>query len=301
MQSLWMLVAALLFSLMGVFIKLGSEFYNTGEIVFYRSLFTVICMAFLLKVRHVSLATIHWKEHTIRSLVGAAAFSLWFFTIIHLPLATAMTLNYTAPLFVALFLAFGWFGLQKTPVDKWLYLAIALGFAGVVVLMQPSVAAGQWWLDVLCLISAVLAATALSHVRILGKLGEPGSRIIFYFSLAGTIVGALLALVSGGFHSHTLRGGLYLFGVGATATVAQMAITRAYGKGHPLLTACLQFSGVIFSTGFGIWLWGDLITFNMVLGMSMVVVAGMLATWLTARAERLNIVVAERSATMGNE
>jgi S-adenosylmethionine uptake transporter len=104
MQSLWMLFAAFSFSLMGVGVKLAAEFYTTGEIVFYRSLIGVTIMWIMLASRGVPVRTPHMATHIKRSVFGVTALLLWFTSISMLPLATAMTLNYMSPVWIALIL-----------------------------------------------------------------------------------------------------------------------------------------------------------------------------------------------------
>lgn len=100
--SLWMLLAALGFALMGALVKLGATKFSSSELVFYRSLFGLITVSLYLRSQKLSLATPVLFKQMSRALVGFASLVLFFYAIAHLPLATAMTLNYTSPLFLAL-------------------------------------------------------------------------------------------------------------------------------------------------------------------------------------------------------
>ena len=100
--SLWMLVAGLLFAGMGVFVKLGTAHFSSAEMVFYRSLFGVLAVLAVVRVRGLSARTPHWRLHVWRSLAGFGGMMLLFHVIGILPLATATTLNYTSPLFMVL-------------------------------------------------------------------------------------------------------------------------------------------------------------------------------------------------------
>ena len=119
MQSLWMIVASLLFACMGVCVKLGSAHLSTGELVFYRGLIGLLMMAVLLRVQGIPFATPHWKLQLSRGLSGTVALMCYFFALGILPLATAVTLNYTSPIFVALILAFagGAYGFTRIRAD----------------------------------------------------------------------------------------------------------------------------------------------------------------------------------------
>ncbi len=103
MQSLWMLVAAALFSLLGACVKLAAARYHIAEIVLYRGLTGAVVLAAYAYFTHRPLGTpIPWT-HFRRGAVGTAALSLWFFAAATLPLGTATALNYTSSLFLAAF------------------------------------------------------------------------------------------------------------------------------------------------------------------------------------------------------
>ncbi|HEX5673904.1 MAG TPA: EamA family transporter, partial [Azonexus sp.] len=105
MQSLWMLVASLLFACMGVCVKLAAATHSAVEITFYRSFISLLIMFVLVRLRGVRLATPHWRWQISRGVVGFAALFAYFYAIILLPLATAVTLNYTSAIFLAIYLA----------------------------------------------------------------------------------------------------------------------------------------------------------------------------------------------------
>lgn len=100
MPAFWMLVSiTLLFAVMGVCVKIASETFSTAEVVLYRGAVSMLMMVSLARARSISLRTPHWRMHVSRSLSGSIALSCYFFAIGILPLATAVTLNYTSPIF----------------------------------------------------------------------------------------------------------------------------------------------------------------------------------------------------------
>ena len=100
MAAIWMLVAGILFASMGVLIKFSTAHFSSNEIVFYRSFFGLLIMAAMVFTKRTSLATPHWRGHLWRGLSGTVAMMLFFYCITVLPLATAITLNYTSSLFL---------------------------------------------------------------------------------------------------------------------------------------------------------------------------------------------------------
>ncbi|BDB25029.1 DMT family transporter [Cupriavidus sp. P-10] len=283
MQSLWMLFAAFSFSLMGVGVKLASDLYTTGEIVFYRGLISVLIMWVLLSSRGVPVRTPYMLSHIKRSVFGVTALMLWFTSITLLPLATAMTLNYMSPVWIALILGAS-AALAGTAgnADRRLVMAILLSFAGVICLLQPSVGKDQLTGGLVGLISGVFTALAYVEVRQLGQLGEPEGRIVFYFSLVGMVAGLVWMLFSG-VSPHTWYGAGLLLAIGILATLGQTAMTRAYKRGNTLLTANLQYAGIVFSSIWGMLIWSDKLNWLSWLGMGLIIASGIATTLMRAR------------------
>ncbi|MGO4153991.1 DMT family transporter [Cupriavidus sp. YAF13] len=282
MQSLWMLFAAFAFSLMGVGVKLASEIYATGEIVFYRSLIGVIIMWTVLASSGTSVRTPHMAMHIKRSLFGVTALLLWFTSITMLPLATAMTLNYMSPVWIALILGAGAALTGTGGADRKLIGAILMSFGGVICLLQPSVGHNQLTGGLIGLISGMFTALAYVEVRQLGQLGEPEGRIVFYFSAVGMVVGLAWMLYTGP-STHTWRGAGLLLAIGILATLGQTAMTRAYKRGNTLLTANLQYAGIVFSSLWGMIVWRDQLNWLSWVGMALIIASGIATTLTRAR------------------
>jgi drug/metabolite transporter (DMT)-like permease len=109
---------------------------------------------------------------------------------------------------------------------------------------------------------------------------------VFYFSVGGAVLGALLATFTTGWHGHTLNGALLLLAIGTLATVAQTLMTAAYRLGATLTNASLQYLGIVFSCVFGVWLFDDALGWMALVGMALIIVAGQAAAWLKARTPR---------------
>lgn len=119
-------------------------------------------------------------------------------------------------------------------------------------------------------------------MRELGQLGEPEWRTVFYFSLTGMLLGLAGSLVTG-FTTHTWEGGVLLLGVGVSALLAQLAMTRAYGSVHTLLVANLQYSAIVFASILGVALFGDRIPVIGWIGIAVIIASGVAASTFTAR------------------
>jgi len=280
--SALMLLASFLFATMSVCVKLASELYATGEIVFYRGMVGAITLAIVTWQHGGTLRTPVPAMHFWRSISGVFALGLWFYAIGNLPLATAMTLNYMSSVWMALFLIGGAAMLGTSRVDGRLIATVLLGFAGVAFILRPTIEQNQLWHGLIGLLSGMIAATAYLQVTALGRAGEPVYRIVFYFSLGGMLLGALTTLWTG-FHGHTWRGAALLAAVGVLATAAQMLMTRAYSTGKMLVNASLQYLGIAFSFGYGVLVFNDRVTWMALLGMLLIVCSGLAATLLRSK------------------
>lgn len=291
-----MLGAAALFSLMGAGVKQASASYGAGEIVFFRGLVGLALMAALLRHRGLPLATPVPGMHLWRSLSGVSSLCLWFYALGGLPLGTAVTLNYMSSVWIALFLLGGAVLLAPPgpgaarSVDGRLVLAILAGFAGVALVLRPTISQDQLWHGLCGLLSGLLAAMAYLQVSALGRAGEPEERVVLYFSLGGVLGGLGLALATGGLHrlaEPSASGLALLLAIGVLATAAQWMLTRAYAIGSPLVNSALQYMGIVFATLLGWWLFDDRLGAMALAGMALIIVAGVAATALRQRTPAL--------------
>lgn len=257
----------------------------------YRSLIGAVFMFFVILSRKGSFRTTFYMPHLWRGVIGVTAHGLWFYAIVFLPLATAVTLNYMSPIWIAAFLFM--IGLWRRRVGfEWrLTFAILASFIGVALLLRPTIHADEWAAGLIGLVSGMLAAVAYLQVRRLGELGEPEYRVVFYFSVIGTICAAMACVVNaylpGGngiiWRSHNWYGFSLLTVIGVTAAIAQVAMTRAYHLGKTLVTANLQYTGIVFSSIWGILIWDDSLGLYGWLGIAIIMASGVATTFFDIR------------------
>lgn len=273
MTASWMLVAGFLFAAMGVFVKYGAEHFGAAELAFYRSVFTLVAAFAFIGMARGTIRSQYLGTHLVRGIVGAASLIGYFYAIMQLPLATAQTLNYTSPLFLAIATTV----VLGERFSLWLVVAILVGFAGVAMLLQPNFQEGKEGAAMVGLFSGVLAAWAYLSVRTLGRLGEPDWRVVFWFGLSATVVCAVWQLTTSTFHAVTWENGWTLLGIGACGTTAQLAMTRAYRTGNTLVVGSFSYSTIVFATIFTIVLWDEGLTPLEWAGMAVIVASGLIA------------------------
>ena len=283
----WMLLASLFFACMGVCIKMASVHFNSFEIVAYRGMVGVVCLYLFTRVRGISLRTPVPMMHAWRSLVGTISLCAWFYAIAALPLATAMTLNYMSSVWIATFLLGGALLTQgrNAPVRQQgpLFLTVLTGFAGVALMLRPTLNPEQMLGGLVGLFSGIFAAFAYLQVTALSRAGEPESRTVFYFSV-GAVLAGLLGMVFVGATPWHWPAALWLLPIGLLALGGQLCMTRAYSRGATLVVANLQYSGIVFAAIFSVTLFGEQMPLIGWLGMGLIIASGIASTALRSRA-----------------
>ena len=228
------------------------------------------------RARKLSFKPIAWTPHIWRNVTGVTSMWLGFYAIAHLPLGTATSLNYTAPLFIA-----GWIlakgSARRDPVC---IAAVFFGFLGVLAVLRPSITVEQILPAVLGLASGALAAVAMMQIREIGRLGEPEWRTVLFFSIVAT-ASSFIGIAMGSWSWSDLIGWISLFAIGGSGLLGQLALTRAYGLGSALLNAALQYSTIIFAALIGIGFWGERIDDLALFGGICIICAGLMSVWRT--------------------
>ncbi|ODU14583.1 MULTISPECIES: DMT family transporter [Variovorax] len=301
MQALWMVLGAFLFATMSVVVKIASEWFNSGEMVLGRGLIGIVFLWLLARNRGVSLATRYPGMHAWRSTIGVISLGAWFYAIAHLPLATAVTLNYMSSVWVAAFLVGGallaWVPVpgrdgrvERPPLQGTLAMTVLAGFAGVVLMLKPTVSGNEGFGGMLGLLSGLTAAFAYMQVVALSRIGEPELRTVFYFAVGSAVAGAFATAATGfsGGASWTWQHALWLLPIGLLAALGQLCMTRAYAtaktQAGTLVVANLQYSGIVFAAFYGVVLFNDRIDAAGWGGMALIIASGIAATVLRQRA-----------------
>ena len=292
MQALWMVLAAFFFATMGVGVKIASAQFNTFELVCYRGLISMLFMYFVMRARGTRLATTVPIMHAWRAFIGVLSLGSWFYAIAHLPLATAMTLNYMSGVWIAAFIVGGALfyssaknGFAGAKSQGPLLFTVLCGFVGVVMTLRPTLDQNQLFAGLIGLLSGMGAALAYMQVTVLGRIGEPEDRTVFYFALGSAIAGGMGMLFTGlsPASAWSTAAAWWLIPIGILASLGQWCMTRAYSKGSTLVVANLQYSGIVFASIYSLVLFGDNIPALGWAGIVVIVLSGLAATALRSR------------------
>lgn len=234
--------AALLFSGMGVFIRLASQTVDNTTIVFFRNAIGLIFIApLVLRLGLSNFKTAKLWMHTWRSVIGLVAMYGFFYAIAHMKLSNAMVFTYSSPIFIPLI---AWLFL-KEKMTFWMSITAILGLVGVLFVAKPD--AGLFnQLSIIGLSSSLCAAMAFVTVRALTDT-EPAVRIVFYFCLISTLISAIPMFWH--WRIYTTTEISYLIAAGLLATSSQLLLSNAYklapaGKIGPANYLAIIFAGI---------------------------------------------------------
>ena len=193
--SLWMVVGAIGFSIMGLLVKMtGTRFeMHEYELVFWRVVFAATVLGLQAALTKKQFSTRYPQAHFWRSLAGTISLFMFFFGLVHLPLATAITFSHTSAIFLAIFSVI----LLKQFPSRLTWFALMLGLCGIMLILRPSILGHGLLPTLIGLTSGAMAGYAYLQVRELSLLGEPSWRIVFYFALLATLISAIASTVVG--------------------------------------------------------------------------------------------------------
>jgi drug/metabolite transporter (DMT)-like permease len=268
--ALHVLGASLMFAMMGGLVKVATAELPNAVVVFFRNFLALVILIpfFLRTTGPAALKTRHFPRHLVRSLAGLGSMYLFFYTLGRLPLAEAVLLSYTSPLFIPL-VARLWIG---EPLSRIVYWAVFLGFAGVVLILRP----GPGMLRPAALLglgSGVLMAVAMVSIRRMSDTEPPG-RIVFYFSLLATVVSSVPLIWS--WQTPTPQAMTILGGIALLAVLGQMLLTRGYSLAPAGRVGPFSYANIVFAALLGWIFWSETLTALTGLGTLLVCSAGML-------------------------
>ncbi|TLS77301.1 DMT family transporter [Mariprofundus erugo] len=260
------LFSAACFALMAACVRIACSELPQSEVVFFRNFIGLLLLLPLLRRQRVSLKTSCFSLHLLRALSGLAAMYLYFYGLRHLHLADALLLNYTSPIFIALFavlwLKESWTGHRR--------LALLLSVIGLALLFHPS--AGLFsTAGILGLASGALAGLALTTVKRLSASEHPVS-IVVWFGIISSVASALPMLWSFQWPQGAAWG--WLVAVGLFGSLGQLALTAAYQRAPVTQVSPFGYTGLLFAGLIGFFAWGEQPDLTGIAGMLLITIAG---------------------------
>jgi drug/metabolite transporter (DMT)-like permease len=263
---LFMLLSSLAFASMGAFSHLAGERCDWHIVAVARSSLAFVLTLTLSILSGVHLVLFRPAVLWMRSVAGSLGVLFAFYALTHLPVSTSLTLSNTVPLWVTLL---AWPVLGHRPRAS-VWVAVGAGLAGIVLIQRPE-ATGDRLAAALALANAF--STSISMIGLNRLSGVDARAVVTHFSGVATVFTLAFLLASGGRVDYApLRDGTtlaLLFGVGLTATVGQLAMTKAFALGSPSRVSVVGLMQIVFALFFDLFLWkrqfGPLVVFGITL------------------------------------
>lgn len=275
---LLMVLASASFATMGMLVKVACKGLPSAVVVFARSAVLVPLAWMLMRHRGVAAKIVNRRVMLLRCVTGFVAMLLYFYALGQIPLATAVTLQYSSPLFVALFS--GLLLHERVPVGT--VLCIVAAFFGAALILAPDLMRLEFD-SLVALGSAMLAAFAYLAVRDLRRT-DPPETIVLYFGLFAVV----FASPSLAFVEVWPSGSewLALVGVGAFAFGGQIFMTHAYRHGRAAFVSAFSYATVLVSAVYGGLVFHEPLTVPVALGGLLIVGSGVALSVLEVRRGR---------------
>lgn len=271
--------------LIATMFMLGKRAAESGvalpEVLFWRQGVGLPLMAGWLAMRGElgQLRTDRLGSHVRRAAMGMVGMFANFGAVILLPLAEATTLNFTTPLFAVVISGL----FLRDRVGPWRWTAVALGFVGVLIITQPGHSPFPPLGVAVGLLSALSVAIISFQIRDLGRTERPVT-VVFYFSLFGTLLTALmLPFVAA---AHSAEQYALLIAMGLAGFAGQIFLTTALRLGPVASVIIMDYSALIWATLYGLVIWNDMPPATTWLGAPLIVLAGIVIAWREATLAR---------------
>jgi drug/metabolite transporter (DMT)-like permease len=266
------------FATMGAMLKLAStQGLNAPELVFYRSLFS-LPVVLLWVVKRGNLRVLRANNplaHVWRSALGLTSMGLTFQALILLPLAEATAINFTAPIFATILS----FLILREHVGAHRWTAVAIGFLGVLLVARPAGSAVPIVGIAIALAAAVGQAGVTTTLRHLQR-SENIASIVFWFAVAGILVGGLLMPAFG--HWHGSKALAFVIVGGLAGGLGQLFMTASL-RAPVSAVAPFDYLQMVYATAYGWLLFSDAPSLYTASGATLIAGSGLYTAWRERR------------------
>ena len=276
------LLTALLLAVMFALVKLAAtRGVNLAESLFYRQCGTALCAVGMVAAGpgFRSLRTRRVGAHVGRMALGVTAMALNFAAMILLPLAEATAIGFSVPIFSTVLAAL----LLGEPTGRWRWGAVAAGFLGVLLIVQPGTGEVPLLGASVALVAALLTASVTIAIRRLGAT-ERATTTVFWFAVSSLVPLGLLMLWFARGHgpaTWAILGALALVG-----GLAQLTLTGALRLAPVALVMPMDYTSLVWALLLGAWIFGEMPTPWIWIGAPIIIASGLVIVWREHRLAR---------------
>ncbi len=268
-----------LLTTMNVFAKLLSPAHSVLEVAFYRNVIAAAPFAvwiFLLGRRDLLVVRSRPDALIYRSVIGTISLIATFKAFTYLPMADAQALFFTSSLFAPVM---GWLFLgERVGTRRW--GAVLVGFLGMLIMVRPSGAMNMMGVA-FALSAALMHASLGTLLRVLGRT-ERAETVTFYFLVIGAaMTGLAMPFAAAPVSANEIP---LLLGAGLSGALAQIYLSTAYKYAPVALVTIFNYTGIVWATGYGWFIWGDWPEPPVWIGAGVIVGSSLFIVWRENRA-----------------
>jgi len=273
-NKLYLLLASLFFSLMTVCVKKIDEAVPIYELVFFRSIFSLFITSLIIKKKKIN----PWGKNKVllivRGLLGTTALLCIFYSIRNMPLSISTVIQYTYPIFISIFAVF----LIKEKINFNLIIALFLGWLGILIILNPYQSA-SYQIDKfsICIAFSGAITTSLAYIAVKKlSIQEDIFIIIKYFPLVSVIT--LLPIVYLNWITPQIEDLIWIIGIGIFTQAGQTFLTLGLKNLPASQASSINYLQVFFGSLWGIYIFGEEITINFIIGSIFVLLGTIIST-----------------------
>ena len=262
LNKFYLVLASFFFSLMTVCVKKIDESIPIYEIVFFRSIFSLVVTSIIIKQKKIN----QWGKNKglliIRGLLGTIALLSIFYSIRNMPLSISTVIQYTYPIFISIFAVF----LIKEKINFNLIIALFLGWFGILTILNPYQSTA-YEIDkfAICIAFTGAITTSLAYIAVKKLSMEENIFVIIkYFPLISVIT--LLPIVCVNWITPRISDLIWIIGIGLFTQAGQTFLTIGLKNLPASQASSINYFQVLFGSVWGIYIFGEDITINFVIG-----------------------------------
>lgn len=270
------LCTALSLSTMAMLVKLaGSRGVALAELIFWRQFITMLAIGALMAAlgKLSDLRTRRFGAHARRAIFGISGMFCVYGAVMLLPLAEATTISFTTPMFAVL-LAMTLFG-ERIGIYRW--SAVALGFVGVFIVMQPGGGGPvDPWGVLIGLVAAFMVALISFQVQDLNKTETPYAIVFWFTALTVPVMALVLPFVA---RAHDPVTWAIIIAMALSGAAAQIALTTSLRFGSAATIIVIDYTALIWAVAYGSLVFGRVPPPTLWFGAPLIMFAGLLVAW----------------------
>lgn len=276
---LLMLLAGVMSSMLHVGVRYASPDIPTIQIVFLRSVFTLLVTApFVFRPGAVAWRSNNMTLQVIRGIVGVSSMSTWYYALAHMPLGDAGVLSFTTAIFVTIGAGL-WF---REPIGPRRWGAVVVGLLGAVIVLKPGFEVISW-AAIAAVGSSILWATSLLMAKELGRF-DSSITISFYQPLMVAPIAGLATIPVWVMPSPKVW--LVLFGMGLVAAIGNYCYVQALRIADASVTMPADYVRLLWMVAWGYFLFAEVPGWSTWAGAALIVGSTLFITWRESQLAR---------------